>query len=248
MFMLKETKKRYIKFSIFLSIFLIIILTLFSVFSFINSKNNTNELVSKTFNDSYSGSTKLESLLIKNQEGDISFNSDTFSYNVNLYSSLKSIDIEAIPQDSNANVVIDGNKYLYSNGTITITVSNNGNSSVYTIDYTRTKTDVVTNFSLAQSGQEYSIDSTGYYKLEVWGAAGGYRNSSSYGFGGYAIGFYNGVIGDKLYAYTGYQGTGYRSGTSTAPGGFNGGGTGGYGNQGGSGGGGASHIAINLKR
>ena len=243
--MLNTSKKIYKKITIIFSILLIITLTLFSVFE---TKNNTNELIANTYNDAYSGSTKLSNLYVKNHEGDFSFSSETYTYSLNIFSTLKSVEVVATPQDSNATVAISGNKYLSSSGAITITVSNGGNSTVYTINYTCTKTDVVTNFSLAKSGQAYPITSTGIYKLEVWGAAGGYRSTSSYGFGGYSIGFYNGVIGDTLYAFTGYRGANFVKGNGNySYGGYNGGGTGGTGNQGGSGGGGASHIAINLK-
>ena len=36
----------------------------------LETDNHTNELVAKTYNDSYSGSTKLSSLYVKNHEGD----------------------------------------------------------------------------------------------------------------------------------------------------------------------------------
>ena len=129
------------------------------------TNNYTNELIANAYNDSYSGSTKLSSLYVKNHEGDINFDSDTYTYSLNIFSSLKSVEVVATPQDSEAIVTITGNKYLSTNGTITITVSNGGSSTTYTINYTHTKTDTVTNFSLAKYGQDYPINNTGIYKL-----------------------------------------------------------------------------------
>ena len=73
-------------------------------------------------------------------------------------------------------------------------------------------------------------------KLEVWGAQGGYRSSSTYGGkGGYSVGTLSDVTqGQTLYVYVG--GSGNTGGTS---GGYNGGG----GRDSYYGGGGATHIA-----
>lgn len=76
----------------------------------------------------------------------------------------------------------------------------------------------------------------GIYKLEVWGAEGGYRSSSSYsGKGGYSCGTVNLSETTAVYCYAG--GSGRTGGTS---GGFNGGGK----RQSYYGGGGASDIRI----
>lgn len=67
----------------------------------------------------------------------------------------------------------------------------------------------------------------GKWKLEVWGAQGGYRSSSSYGgLGGYAQGILRILEGTQVYCYAGGSGTtgGASESTSTGRGGFNGGG------------------------
>lgn len=88
------------------------------------------------------------------------------------------------------------------------------------------------------SGNKVSIQlPKGIYKLEVWGAQGGYRSSSTYGGkGGYSTGVLTLNKNTQLYCYSG--GSGRTGGTS---GGFNGGGKrGSY-----YGGGGGTDIRIN---
>lgn len=82
----------------------------------------------------------------------------------------------------------------------------------------------------------------GTYTLEVWGAQGGYRNSSSYsGNGGYAKGTLTLTADTQAYVYSGGQGGGSTSATSIVnDGGFNGGGK----RYGFKGGGGASDIRL----
>ena len=84
----------------------------------------------------------------------------------------------------------------------------------------------------------------GVYKLEVWGAEGGYRSSNRYsGKGGYSYGTLTlkNKNKTKMYLYAGGSGNSISSATSSVyPGGFNGGGYR-YGHRGG---GGASDIRI----
>lgn len=75
----------------------------------------------------------------------------------------------------------------------------------------------VINYVFQGSSATYTVTTDGYYQLEVWGAEGGYRSSSSYsGKGGYVSGkiFLN--KGDTLYITVG--------GNGTTNNGFNGGG------------------------
>lgn len=79
--------------------------------------------------------------------------------------------------------------------------------------------DSVLNYAYTGSSQNVEL-LPGKYKLEVWGAQGGYRSSTSYaGKGGYSVGTITLTANTKLYAYVG--GSGNTGGTS---GGFNGGG------------------------
>ena len=93
------------------------------------------------------------------------------------------------------------------------------------------------------SGAKKSIDlPAGTYKLEVWGAEGGYRSSSSQsGKGGYSTGVLTLTNKTTLYIYSGGSGNSVTTATNNIyPGGFNGGGY----RQSYKGGGGASDIRI----
>lgn len=77
----------------------------------------------------------------------------------------------------------------------------------------------------------FIVPCDGKYKVELWGAQGGYNN----GYGGYATGVINLKYDDLIYLYVGGKG-------AKATGGYNGGGSGG-GNTG-YGGGGATHLSF----
>jgi len=85
------------------------------------------------------------------------------------------------------------------------------------------ETDIVEverNFEYSGDYEEFVAPFNGTYKLEVWGAQGGYRNNIEYGGkGGYSSGEVYLTAGTKLYIYVG--GAGNTGGTA---GGFNGGG------------------------
>ena len=95
--------------------------------------------------------------------------------------------------------------------------------------------------------QVFTVPVTGTYKLEVWGAQGGYAKSSDIlsGYGGYSVGEIDLKTSDYLYINVGGQGENNLDPAQTAAGGYNGGGTAAAGNvlvySGG--GGGATHIA-----
>lgn len=94
---------------------------------------------------------------------------------------------------------------------------------------TTAQTDYVFNgaYSYKNSAQTKTIEVSGYYHLQVWGAQGGYRTNSSYsGLGGYSEGIVYLNAGDVIYIYTGGAGGSGSSGcgTTICAGGFNGGG------------------------
>ena len=99
--------------------------------------------------------------------------------------------------------------------------------------------------------QSFTVPTTGYYWLEVWGGQGGGRESVSGAKGGYAKGKAYLTAGTTLYITVGGKGAN-ADGTSAASGGFNGGAVGGYGfydsnwqsTAGCGGGGGATHISL----
>ena len=101
--------------------------------------------------------------------------------------------------------------------------------------YTTVKTGDILNYDYTGAVQTVTLPK-GTYKLECWGAQGGYRSGSSYGgHGGYSVGTITLKKATTLYVYVG--GSGNTGGTS---GGFNGGGKRNTYN----GGGGASDIRI----
>lgn len=99
-------------------------------------------------------------------------------------------------------------------------------------------------FDYTGAEQTLTIPTTGYYKLEAWGAQGGYSTNAG-GNGGYSTVIYYLTENSSLYFYCGQAGSA-RSGITGGAGGWNGGGKGGKaytGYNGGGGGGGATHIA-----
>ncbi len=106
-----------------------------------------------------------------------------------------------------------------------VDASGNG-SAIYT---TTTTTDYAYTglFAYQNSTQSKRIEVSGYYKLQVWGAQGGYRSSSTYGgLGGYSYGIVHLNAGDTIYVRTGGAGGSGTSGcgSTICAGGFNGGG------------------------
>ncbi len=108
------------------------------------------------------------------------------------------------------------------------------------------------NFDYTGSEQTFTVPCDGEYKLETWGAQGGYTSSTAaINYGGYSAG--NSILESnrKLYLNIGGKGDDYIN-TAKSSGGYNGGGYGGVTSssinnslkQGGTGGGGATHIAL----
>lgn len=103
-------------------------------------------------------------------------------------------------------------------------------------------------FSYTGREQRLKIERTGIYKLEVWGAQGGYgdENSRRGGYGGYSTGLIELKKGETLYINVGGQGANNITNGKIGQGGYNGGGSALSGdsyNHVGSGGG-ATHIAL----
>ena len=108
------------------------------------------------------------------------------------------------------------------------------------------------NFDYTGSERTFTIPCDGEYKLETWGAQGGYSSSDvALNYGGYSVGTSILEMNRKLYLNIGGKGEDYTN-TDKSNGGYNGGGYGGVTSssinnnlkQGGTGGGGATHIAL----
>ena len=112
-------------------------------------------------------------------------------------------------------------------------------------DTIEVKNEVNKEFSATGAVQNVTLNA-GTYKLQVWGAEGGYgsTSSSSYpgGKGGYSYGTLTLNETTNLYVYVGEKGKSGTASSSIKTGGFNGGGNSGY-SRGGSGGG-ATDIRI----
>ena len=105
--------------------------------------------------------------------------------------------------------------------------------------YSQTSTDFTNSGSTEiGDGQEYIVPygKSGWYKIQLWGASGGGNGSNTGGLGSYTSGIIYLEENDHLYCYSGGS-------TSTAEGGFNGGGTSG-GNYNARGGGGATDVRL----
>jgi hypothetical protein len=104
-------------------------------------------------------------------------------------------------------------------------------------------------FYYTGSAQEFTVPTTGKYKIELWGASGGHNVTinvviANEGEGGYTSGNIDLKANEKIYVYVGGQGT-QASQTTTVNGGWNGGGKGMPAddvNDGGGSGGGATDI------
>ena len=136
----------------------------------------------------------------------------------------------------------DSEKGKTFTGYIVVNYEENSNAIVTTFDY---KTPTENN---NEPYYTYTAAKSGTYKLETWGAQGGYGkpNGNRGGFGGYSVGNIKLTTGDKIYIYVGGQGETSPSVTAgiKAQGGYNGGGSGtSTGGKFGSGGGGATHIS-----
>ena len=147
--------------------------------------------------------------------------------------------------DSGTATIVMNHNTLKS--TISVSTDSATVSSIYyssiVIDYTEPSDDN------SEPKYEFVVPYSGVYKLEAWGAQGGYGyDESKYygGYGGYSVGRVHLSKGDKIYVVVGGKGTSSTSKKAAAvAGGYNGGGAG-YGSTDKyvSGGGGATHIAL----
>jgi len=195
-------------------------------------------------------SSKLKSLKIENYELDPTFDPNTNEYIINIMNSTLSLEVEAIAYDEEATISLDGFGYIKTSTTGTITVSEpNCSPTTYKVQIIKggISVPVTTEFPYKGTIDTFIAPVAGYYRLETWGAQGGYANSYRGGFGGYSTGVVFLQKDEKLYIVVGGQGaTANVTGSNRRlAGGYNGGG---YGYQRDSSvkagaGGGATHIA-----
>ena len=137
------------------------------------------------------------------------------------------------------------------NGDVSVDVINDSTEydteSYLECELEKEETNKIWTYDYTGGEQTFTVPTTGTYKLETWGAQGGYAKSSDIlsGYGGYSVGEIDLKASDYLYINVGGQGENNLDPAQTAAGGYNGGGTAAVGNvlvySGG--GGGATHIA-----
>lgn len=124
------------------------------------------------------------------------------------------------------NLVFDGIPCINASGEVglwdnvnSVFYGNAGTGTFTAGPFTDIKTGDILNYDYTGAVQSVTLPK-GVYKLEVWGAQGGYRSNSSYGGkGGYSVGTITLTKETNVYVYVGGSGN-----TSGASGGFNGGG------------------------
>ena len=209
-------------------------------------------------------STKLLSLTINNNKYNLNpeFISKVTDYELEVPYSTVSLDVIAIPYDDTATVTIKGNGYISvsKSNEITITVTHPDEpTTVYKIKVTREKEveGQEYRYSCTNTYQKFTAPGSTYYKVQLWGAAGGYGRTNwsiKYrgGYGAYTEGEIYLQKGQELYVYVGCSGgnSGMKSKYSGGVAGFNGGATGGNDSnqdsqpEPGGGGGGATDIRL----
>lgn len=209
-----------------------------------------------------SNSSKLKSLDVGGYQLTPTFDPDTLNYSVEISSGSYAVDVEAIPYDKSAKVTITGNGYLAPNKANKITIlveQENAGTTIYQVDVKRENSVENEEFKYAckEQYQEFTAPGTTYYKIQSWGARGGYGRTHwtlKYrgGYGAYTEGEIYLSKGQKLYIYVGCAGK--NSATSSryagGAGGWNGGAKGGDDSnrdsnpEPGGGGGGATDIRL----
>ena len=124
-----------------------------------------------------------------------------------------------------------------------LVVGTNGGKKEIISTSTAISTGNVKNFEYTGDVQSISL-TPGRYKLEVWGAEGGFCNDNSVsgGKGGYSVGELSFSTSTKIYVYVGQKGMGNRAASPVN--GWNGGGDSAYGVQYNAGGGGATDMSL----
>ncbi len=127
-----------------------------------------------------------------------------------------------------------------------------GNSLNKEVSLCRYEVGYVWNFDYTGSEQEFTAPCNGNYKLETWGAQGGFSvvnnvNQDNGGYGGYSNGIIKFVKEKKVYISCGGKGNDGKVGVDDILGGYNGGGIGHWDkhdDESSGGGGGATHFAL----
>lgn len=173
-------------------------------------------------------SSKLIDLVLEDNlyEMTPSFEPETYDYEITIPYNMISVNVDYTAFDPDATITVSGNGYIKTgkNGEITVTVTNPYcASTTYKIKVYREGDIVDSEWGFDYTGeyQTFIAPYTGYYQMELWGAAGQYYSTYASGLGAYTKGKIWLTKGTTLYVYVGNRVTtsdGFR---------FNGGGQGG---------------------
>ena len=96
-----------------------------------NYTNTTNTTTQKIESNTYLSSISLSS-------GNINFSKEVYEYDIEVESTVKSINVTAVPEDNSSTIKIEGNNDIINGSVIKITVTGtDGKESIYTIKVTK---------------------------------------------------------------------------------------------------------------
>ena len=227
----------------------------------VSEDGNYNVTYTVTINREHS--SKLKNLSVEKYDLDIKFSPEVYKYYVDVPSNTISLNVDYEKYDEEATVKVTGNGYIKGNsGVITVNVTEpHSEETVYTINVIKEGQieEKEYNYSYTGSYQKFTAPGTAYYKIELWGAKGGYgRRDMSLvyngGFGAYTSGEIYLEKGQSIYIFVG--GAGQNGGSINrylgGSGGYNGGGKGGddsnhdFDPDAAGGGGGATDVRLNI--
>ena len=227
----------------------------------VSEDGNYNVTYTVTINREHS--SKLKNLSVEKYDLDIKFSPEVYKYYVDVPSNTISLNVDYEKYDEEATVKVTGNGYIKGNsGVITVNVTEpHSEGTVYTINVIKEGQieEKEYNYSYTGSYQKFTAPGTAYYKIELWGAKGGYgRRDMSLvyngGFGAYTSGEIYLEKGQSIYIFVG--GAGQNGGSINrylgGSGGYNGGGKGGddsnhdFDPDAAGGGGGATDVRLNI--
>ena len=184
--------------------------------------------------------SRIDSISINGGDYELSdFDPDVTEYNIEILENELYLDFYIDTFDSDAQIKIEGNKYISGNeGTVTITSKvSESDKTIYKINYTKSK--LIKTYSYTSTYKTFKAQFNNLYKIELWGAAGGGASDGYQNFGGYTKGIIKLNRGEQLFVYVGEKGNTNRTVK------FNGGGYGGTGgSSSGFSGGGATDVRL----
>ena len=151
--------------------------------------------------------SRIDSISINGGDYELSdFDPDVTEYNIEILENELYLDFYIDTFDSDAQIKIEGNKYISGNeGTVTITSKvSESDKTIYKINYTKSK--LIKTYSYTSTYKTFKAQFNNLYKIELWGAAGGGASDGYQNFGGYTKGIIKLNRGEQLFVYVGEKG------------------------------------------